>query len=349
MEVEKILIRGPNWIGDAVLAIPAMKAVRKHFPDAEITLLVRPWVAGLFTAAPFIDKVWSEAKPSGVADWSRITKDIRARRFDLALLLPNSFESALMMFLGGVRQRVGYATNGRRWMLTNAVAQGDAGRHQVQYYLDLVKTVWPGVSQPSIEIQATIEERSDARTLLAAEGIRDGAPFLVLNPGAAYGSAKRWGEDRFAAVADILAAELRLQVALIGSERERPIAEQIQGRMKTRAAVLSGKTSLDTLIGILAESSLMITNDSGPMHIAAALGIPTVAVFGSTDERVTSPSGPRARVVKHPVECSPCLLRECPIDHRCMNGVSVEDVCQAARELLGSDRGAVYQPGTPRF
>ena len=334
MEVEKILIRGPNWIGDAVLAIPAMKTVRNHFPHAEITLLIRPWVAGLFTAAPFIDKVWSEAKPAGLGDWSRITKDIRARAFDLALLLPNSFESALMMFLGRVRQRVGYATDGRRWMLTNAVGLGDTRRHQVQYYLDLVKTISPEAGRPSIEIQATIEERSTARRLLAAEGIPNDAPFLVLNPGAAYGSAKRWHEDRFGAVADILAAELGLQVVLIGSEGERPIAETIQALMKTRAPVLNGKTSLETLIGILAESSLMITNDSGPMHIAAALGVPTVAVFGSTDERVTSPLGQHTRVVKHPVECSPCLLRECPIDHRCMNGVTVEDVCGAARELV---------------
>jgi heptosyltransferase-2 len=335
MEVRKILIRGPNWVGDAVLAIPAMKAVREHFPSAEITLLVRPWVAGLFTSAAFVDRVWSEAKPSGLASWTRITKNIRARSFDLALLLPNSFEAALMVFLGGVRQRVGYATDGRRWMLTDSVTPADESRHQVHYYLDLVKMLSAGTDHPSIEIDATDEERSHARTLLTAEGIRSETPFLVLNPGAAYGTAKRWHEDRFANVADILAGEFGLQVALIGSERERPVAEQIRGLMKARAAVLNGKTSLETLIGILAESSLMITNDSGPMHIAAALGVPTIAVFGSTDEKVTSPFGPRTRVVKYPVECSPCLLRECPIDHRCMNGVTVEDVCGAARELLG--------------
>jgi heptosyltransferase-2 len=137
MEVEKILIRGPNWVGDAVLAIPAMKAVRDRFPQSEITLLVRPWVAGLFTAAPFVDKVWSEEKPSGLADWSRIARNIRARAFNLALLLPNSFESALMMFLGGVPRRIGYATDGRRWMLTNSIRPGAGSRHQVQYYLDL--------------------------------------------------------------------------------------------------------------------------------------------------------------------------------------------------------------------
>jgi heptosyltransferase-2 len=334
MQVDKILIRAPNWVGDAVLAIPAMKAVRNRFPEAKITLLVRPWVAGLFTSAPFIDDVWSERKPTGPSAWTRIMKTIRSRRFDLGVLFPNSFESALMMYLGGVPQRVGYATDGRRWMLTDSVKPSGAAMHQIQYYLDLVKLLTTAAGAPSIEIQATATERDDARRLLRAAGIADGSPFLILNPGAAYGSAKRWHDVRFARAADILCVELGLSAALIGSEAERPIAQQIAASMQVPAAVLAGKTSLETLIGVVAESSLMITNDSGPMHIAAALGIPTVAVFGSTDERVTGPCGPRTRVVKHPVECSPCLLRECPIDHRCMNAVGVEDVCKAARELL---------------
>ena len=332
---KKILIRGPNWVGDAVLAIPALKAVRSNFPTAEITLLVRPWVAGLFTSAPFIDRVWTEEKPTKLGDWTRITRDIRAFEFDLALLLPNSFESALMMFLARIPKRIGYATDGRTWMLTDSIEPPNESQHQVHYYLDLAKAIRAETDNPSIEIEATEEERENARNLLAEEGIARGDRFLVLNPGAAYGSAKRWHEDRFADVADILSAEMGLGVAMIGSQAERPIAEQILARMKRPSAILSGKTSLEALIGVLAESSLMITNDSGPMHIAAALGVPTVAVFGSTDEKVTSPFGPRTRVVKNPVECSPCLLRECPIDHRCMNGVSVQDVCRAARDLIG--------------
>src|SRR5262245_60084182 len=312
-----------------------MKAVRQHFPRTEITLLVRPWVSGLFTSAPFIDKVWSEEKPSGLADWTRIRREIRSREFDLALLLPNSFESALMMFLGGIPRRIGYATDGRRWMLTQSIAPAPPStQHQVEYYLDLVKLLSATTHKPSVEIQATHEERAAARKLLSAEGIANGAPFLVLNPGAAYGSAKRWHEDRFADVAENLATDLGLQVALIGSEAERPIAEQIRDRINRKPAVLSGKTSLETLIGVLAEASLMITNDSGPMHIAAALGTPTVAVFGSTDDRVTGPVGAQTRIVKTPVDCSPCLLRECPIDHRCMERVSVSALDRAARELL---------------
>jgi heptosyltransferase-2 len=332
--VQKILIRGPNWVGDAVLAIPAMKAVRTHFPDAEITLLVRPWVSGLFTSAPFLDRVWSEPRPSGLSDWARTARAIRSRGFDMALLLPNSFESALMIYLAGVPQRVGYATDGRSWMLTDHTKPSGERRHQIHYYLDLVKMLAAETTQPSIEINATTEERADARRLLQTEGIPAHAPFLVLNPGAAYGSAKRWYPDRFAHVADTLAGEFGLQVALIGSEPERAIAEEIREQTTSKAAILSGKTSLETLIGVLAESSLMVTNDSGPMHIAAALGVPTVAVFGSTDDIVTAPYGPGTRIVKQAVECSPCLLRDCPIDHRCMDRVTVEHVCRAARELM---------------
>ncbi len=332
--LNRILIRGPNWVGDSVLAIPAMKAVRANFPEAEITLLVRPWVAGLFTSAPFIDKVWSEPRPTSLGEWSAITSAIRRGGFDLAILLPNSFESALMVFVGRVPKRVGYGTNGRSWLLTHAVERARESQHQVDYYFRLAMAIADGAGTQSIEIQATREERANARKLLKSEGIPEDAPFLVLNPGAAYGSAKRWSEERFARAGGTLAREMGLRVAIVGSVMERPIGEAIRTELNGNAAVLSGKTSLEVLIGILAESSLMITNDSGPMHMAAALGVPTVAVFGSTDETVTGPYGARTKIVKHDVECSPCMLRECPIDHRCMTLVEAEDVCRAARELM---------------
>jgi heptosyltransferase-2 len=207
-------------------------------------------------------------------------------------------------------------------------------RHQVHYYLDLAGAVSATADPPSIEIAATAEERSQARKLLASEGVPAGRPYLVLNPGAAYGSAKRWSEDRFAEAADILAAEFGFDVAIVGSEVERSLAEQIQNRLQKRGAVLNGKTSLETLIGVIAESSLVLTNDSGPMHIAAALGVPTIAIFGSTDHIVTGPYGARTRVVREPVDCSPCMLRECPIDHRCMTRVTAAAVCRASREVL---------------
>jgi len=332
--MKKILMRGPNWVGDAVLAIPAMKAVRQRYPDSEITLLVRPWVAGVFTSAPFIDRVWSEPRPAGFADWMRISRSIREKRFDVALLFPNSFESAAMVFLGRVPQRVGYATDGRGWLLTQSLRPSKEKRHQIHYYLDLASAVSATVGDPSIEIEASPEEKQQARKILAASGIAPGRNFLVLNPGAAYGSAKRWGEDRFAEAGDALASELGFDVAIIGSEKERSIAERVQNLMKTRVAVLNGRTSLETLIGVISESSLVLTNDSGPMHISAALGVPTVAVFGPTEHFATGPYGPRARIVREPVDCSPCMLRDCPIDHRCMTRVSARAVANAARELL---------------
>lgn len=332
--MNRILIRGPNWVGDSVLAIPAIKAVRANFPGAEITLLVRPWVSGLFTSAPFIDRVWSEPRPASLGEWSRITSAIRRGAFDLAMLLPNSFESALMVFAGRIPKRVGYGTNARSWLLTDAVGLATEPQHQVAYYLKLARAISDSGGTPPIDIEATREERASARKLLRSEGIPDGAPFLVLNPGAAYGSAKRWNEERFAKAGGTLAREMGLRVAIVGSVMERPIGEAIKTGLNGNAAVLSGKTSLEALMGILAESSLMITNDSGPMHMAAALGVPTVAIFGSTDETVTGPYGSRTRIVRHAVECSPCMLRECPIDHRCMTLVEAEDVCRAARELM---------------
>src|SRR5262245_51063857 len=240
MQIANILIRGPNWVGDSVLAIPAMKAVREHFRDAQITLLVRPWVAGLFTSAPFIDRVWSEPRPSSIAEWSRITRAIRDKNFDLAVLLPNSFESALMMFAGRVPMRFGYATDGRSLLLTNAIARTDSG-HQVHYYLDLVKNLFKPDKDPSIEIEATAQERSEARRLLANNGIQLRDRFLVLNPGAAYGSAKRWDELRFAEAGDRFAKEFGLSVAIIGSASEMAAAERVIGHMKSPAAILSGK------------------------------------------------------------------------------------------------------------
>jgi heptosyltransferase-2 len=239
-----------------------------------------------------------------------------------------------------VPQRVGYATDGRSWLLTHSIkptsldALDATRRHQVHYYLELASAVSAPIDHPSIEIAASPEEKSQARTLLASAGIAQDRRFLVLNPGAAYGSAKRWGEERFAETGDILATEFDMDVVIVGSETERSIAEGVQGLMRSRVAVLNGKTSLETLIGVLSESSLVLTNDSGPMHLGAALGVPTVAVFGATDDSVTGPWGRRTRVVKEPVDCSPCMLRECPIDHRCMTRVSADAVARAARELM---------------
>jgi heptosyltransferase-2 len=260
-------------------------------------------------------------------------REIRQRGFDLALLLPNSFESALTVFAAGVPSRVGYVSDGRGFLLTQRVARPIEKRHQVAYYLDLIRSVFGVVEEPTTELVASEAERDGARQLLKSEGLDPEAGLLVLNPGAAFGSAKRWHEDRFAQVADQIVEEFQLQTVVVGSASETPIARRIRDRMKHPAVALTGRTDLETLMGVLSLTSLMITNDSGPMHMGAALGIPTVAIFGSTDAEVTRPSGPRTHVVKHEVSCSPCLLRECPIDHRCMEAVTVDDVFEAAKAI----------------
>jgi heptosyltransferase-2 len=332
MSPRNIIVRAPNWVGDAVLSIPALKSLRHRFPASEITLLVRPWVAGLFRYAPFVDHVWDRPSP-GILRWIPTAHEVRQKEFDLAVLLTNSFESALTMFAAGVRERAGYATDHRGFLLTRRVPPPRRKVHQTSYYLHLLDaSLGPGPG-PGIDIDATHGEREAARRLLAGEGLQNPEPFLVISPGAAFGSAKRWTEVRFAELADRLGGELGLRTVIIGTEAEREIALRIGSLMRTPFTVLAGRTDLETLVGVLAEASLVVTNDSGPMHVAAALGTPTLGIFGSTDVEVTGPVGRRTQVVRHAVDCSPCLLRECPIDHRCMEWLTVDEVFEAGRSL----------------
>jgi heptosyltransferase-2 len=312
-----------------------MKAVRDRCPEARITLLVRPWVAGLFDHAPFIDDVWTRPRP-GAASWIQTAREMRRREFDLAILLPNSFESALTAYLGGVPARAGYSTDHRGWLLNPRIDVPEPHLHQTEYYLRLIDEVLGPGDRPSIDIEASPGERRAAGALLEARGVDPARGYVVLSPGAAFGSAKRWFEDRFAEASDRLSDALGATVVIIGSAAEREVGERIRQMMASTAHNLCGETHLPTLVGLLAGASVVVTNDSGPMHMAAALGRPTVAVFGSTDATVTHPVGPRTRVVRHDVDCSPCMLRECPIDHRCMSAVTVNEVVEAALELAGA-------------
>jgi len=327
-------LRAPNWIGDCVVAIASMKAIRQKFPDAEITVMVRPSSAGVFAGARFPNHIWVEPRPAGIIEWLGLARRVRQARFDLAVLFPNSFESAAMVFLGGVGKRIGYSMDSRGWMLTGKVRGEKRKVHHVDYYLALAQAAGADIANPSGSMEARPADRDNARKPLASEGIPEGSRYLVVSPGAAFGSAKRWTEEGFAAAAETLGSEFELSVVTVGSEGERHSAERVREIARRPVTVLNGRTSLETLIGVIAGSSLLIGNDSGPVHIAAALGIPTIAVFGATDYRVAAPYSPRGRAVYEPVECSPCWLRECPIDHRCMTRVSAEAVCRAAREVM---------------
>ena len=343
-----MLVRSTNWLGDAVMTTPALAAVREGFPDARIVLLARPLVAELFRYHPDVDEVIVYERPGrheGALGRLRLGAELRRRRFDGALLLQNAFDAALVAFLGRIPERAGYPTDGRRFLLTLPVplTPGILERHEVEYYLCLLDGL--GIPRPvpaALKLAVTEDERKAMATRLETLGVERGAPILAINPGATYGSSKRWYPDRFAAVADVLSAEWGAAVVLVGSTAEAPLAGEIEASMRKPAVNLAGKTTVRELMALLSLSSFLVTNDSGPMHIGAALGVPLVAIFGPTDWRRTSPWSSFAKVVRVEIDCSPCRLRVCDRGHECMLGVTPEMVVDAARQLLpeGPSKGA---------
>jgi heptosyltransferase-2 len=327
----------PNWIGDAVMATPALAAIRRAFPQARLTVVSNPLVAELFVHHPDCDHVIRFDKRPGrdaFGDLWRFCRLLRRERFDLAVLLQNAFEAAVMAVLAGIPRRAGYRTDGRALLLTHGVPAVDKkhGLHHVDYYLQMLHRLGLGSDDRRLHLAVTAEEATAAAELLGA------GEWVAINPGASYGAAKRWIPERFAAVADSLAAEYGVKVVLTGGPGELEIGADIARAMQAQALNLIGRTTVRELMAVLGRCRLVVTNDSGPMHIAAALGVPIVAVFGPTDHTTTSPAAAQCRIVRQPVECAPCMLRECPIDHRCMTRVTAEDVLAAARELLGDAR-----------
>lgn len=337
----KILIRATNWIGDAVISLPAIRAVRECYPQAEICILARPWVAAVYEGEPCINRILLLHGEAGAGDFSakwRCAQELRRERFDLAIALPNSFESALLLWLAGIPRRVGYARDGRSLLLTRAAARPEPGsiaRHERYYYLELLRRA--GIIQEvpqvaDIRLQGADTARARGEVLLAARGIR--LPVIGVSPGAAYGGAKRWLPERFAAAARMVAEKIGASVLIFGSAAERDLCGEVAAGCG--GVNLAGSTTLREFIDMTAACQGYLSNDSGAMHLAAALGIPSVAVFGPTDETATGPVGPTARLIRVAVECAPCLKRECPIDHRCMTRVSAEKVAAAALQLIST-------------
>lgn len=349
----RTLIRSTNWIGDAVLSLAAIREVRRLFPDDHLTLAALPWVAALFQDQGAVDAILA-LDPDAGWNRSRTWRKLRGS-VDRAIVFPNSFRSALECRMTGAPERIGYRTDGRGILLTRRPLPRfrARGHHHIYYYLDLLHSA--GLSPldylnagddftPDISLSALPQWKESARALLAEAGT--GLPggtgcrpvgcesLVLIHPGAAYGSAKRWFPERYAEVADRLIESLGCRIALIGSASEIALAERVRQGMRHRPAVLTGKTDLPTLMGLIATCSLFISNDSGPMHLAAALGVRQVSLFGSTDEIATGPFNPRAVVIHKHVECSPCLLRECPLDLRCFDRIRAEEVASAAEDLL---------------
>lgn len=337
MELKKILVRAPNWLGDAVVSLPALRAVRARFPKAHLAALARSGVADLYRRETCCDQVIVCRKGRR---W-RVARELRAQGFDCAILLPNSFDAALVAWLARIPRRIGYARDRRGWLLTDAVAPplgGETPPHERFYYMELLWRAGMLEELPAmetIELSHVEQAREAGAALFRQMGLE--GPVIGLSPGAQNSRAKQWMPEGFTEAAVRLAGELEAAVALFGSEAERELAQGIAEAVR-RAGYpvlnLAGETSLERFIELAAACRVFLTNDSGAMHVAAATGVPTVAIFGPTIVEATGPVSARARVVREPVECSPCMLRDCPIDHRCMRRITAERVAQAARELL---------------
>jgi heptosyltransferase II len=341
----RVVVRVPNWLGDAVMSLGGVRAIRQVVPSAHLAVLARPSVADVFREARIADEIIAAPRGSW-RDALGAARLLRAGRFDTAILFPNAFEAALVARLAGIRRVVGYPTDGRGFLLSDAIPRDPAhGReHQSRYYMRIAagfaraigSTVQVDVESPDTSLSTSSAARARSLEWLTANGITPGSAIAILNAGATNSRAKQWPADRFAAVGDALVERSGGVVALIGAPGDVDASRKVAAAMKRqdRAVVLAGRTSVAELVGVLSQAWVVVSNDTGPAHVSAALGLPTVTIFGPTEEFATHPVGPSARTVRRPVECSPCMLRDCPIDHRCMTGVSVDDVLAAVDAIV---------------
>lgn len=318
----RVLIRSPNWLGDAVMSVDCVRALKHGRPDAHLTVAVPSTVSAVWKLVPEVDEVLPFASKSLLQS----VRAIRARgRFDAAIIFPNSMRSALEVWLAGIPWRIGYGRGGRRMFLNQIVHRNTrSGRrpHQVLRYLNIARNL--GATPKDVD--GTVPPQSSPRN-------GAGSPRFALCPGAEYGPAKRWLPERFAQTAKIVAEKLNAKWAIVGTAKEAPIADAIAAELGDHCENRAGQTTLEQLIDELRNCSLLLTNDTGTMHLAALLGTPVVAVFGSTEPALTGPRGDQHIILRHHVECSPCFLRECPIDFRCMHAVTVAETVDAVVKL----------------
>lgn len=331
-----VAVLAPNWLGDAVMALPAIADVRRRFPSARLVVAARRSVTDLFRLVAFVDEVINQDAEA-----------LRASGADVALLFPNSFASAWLVRRAGIAERWGYATDWRGWLLTRAIRRPRGSRHQGAYYQHLVGAlgieplgIEPGPLEPSLVIPDSAV--TSARRLLIDRGWDSERPLLVFAPGAAYGTAKRWIPSHVSTLINDLVRQGRTCV-LVGSRADASTTRDIRGAVDEASRMqvidVSGDTSLEILAGMLSIAQACVSNDSGAMHLAAAVGTPLVALFGPTRESETAPvtrAGGRAEVLTHQVWCRPCMLRECPIDHRCMTGIDPARVLATVERLVTS-------------
>ena len=340
--LRRILIRGTNWIGDAIMTLPAVAAIRNAFPEAFLAILAKPWVAEIYRLQPQLNEVISFESPgkhAGLRGKVLLARRLHHESFDAAILLQNAIEAAIIAYLAGIPIRAGYDTDGRTPLLTHPVHRSEAIRtvHQVHYYREMVRAL--GCTPPPGPLPAPLlrlgPDMADFGTeLLKRLGIAPDAMLVGIAPGATYGPAKRWFPARFAAVVDRLTASFPAQILLFGSAGDADSTAAVAAACRRRPIDLAGRTDLRAAIALIARCALFLANDSGLMHVAGALGVPTVAVFGSTDPVTTGPLGERSVVVRRDIACSPCLRKSCRRGYTCLELIDVEQVWRRAARLL---------------
>ncbi len=332
----KLVVRMPNWIGDAVMALPVLGSLASSGPGIEVWAAGEPWVGDLLSPELGVRGFLPLPQPRGFKRLKAAAGELKTRRFDAGLLLTNSFGTALLFRLAGIPERWGYVRDRRGPLLTRRVRVNNSleTRHQRDYYLDLLAPLGFTFSFNGSGLKVTPEETAAAERTLDGAGHDRSRPLVILNPGAAYGPAKRWPADRFATLGRLFQSRAGADILIVGSAGERDIADAVAAGLERPALNLAGRTSLRELVSLIGLGRLVVTNDTGPMHIADALAAPILAIFGPTDPAATGPGRSRAAVLKKDVPCWPCLYRKCPYDHRCMTGIGPEEAFEAGRRLL---------------
>jgi heptosyltransferase-2 len=345
---ERIVVRAPNWAGDLVMATPGFRALRAAWPGAHIALHAKATLAPLLDGSPWFDeRIPLTSGARGSAALVREGLALRRRRFELGLCLPDSFSSALLLRLAGVRHIVGYATQGRRALLHAPLPPPAGWIPREKHVLDLVEAAGCPPRGRHLELFVTADEEQDAQAMLAEHGIADGDVLALLAPGASYGPAKLWPAESFAQVGDGL-ARAGARIGLVGAPGEAPLVRRVAAAMRAPAAELAGRLDLGALKAVVRRARVLVCNDAGARHVAVAFGVPVVTLLGPTSLAKTSWNLERVRPLSADVGCRPCYHRVCPIDHRCMTRLAPDRVLAAAlppvtgnaREFRGTESGA---------
>ena len=337
----RIVIRAANWVGDAIMTTPVVRAVRRQYPSAHITVLAKPWVVPVYDTNPHVDEVMvyeNTGRHKMGMGTLRLARDIRKRDFHLAVLMQNAFEAALLAFLAGVPERLGYNTDARALLLNRCVKMDPAlkKKHLIDYYIAILTGSGIPSAGRELELHIGSADKVWADSFLHENRLGQPAPAIGINPGATGGTAKQWFPERYARLAQAFKETYRTKVVIFGGPADHSLGEEISAAAPGACINMAGKTSLSRAFALIGRCDLFVTNDSGLMHAAAALDINQVAVIGSTDYIATAPANANSIMVREPVHCSPCLKDECPIDHRCMDRITVDAVFEAGRRFLRS-------------